>query len=101
MYASDRNTLLAHIKVALAGYVAEKFKYGVTTDGVASDFAAAMSYAHAMVWRFGMGANGFVGDFTALPKEQVSEGLKDKLNQETQALLRQAMTETEATLKAE
>ena len=101
MYSSDRDTLLAHIKVALAGYVSEKFQYGVTTDGVSADFANAMRYAHAMVWKFGMGGNGFIGDFTTIPKEQLSEGLKDKLNAETQALLKVALGEVEATLKDE
>ncbi|HVE14964.1 MAG TPA: AAA family ATPase, partial [Elusimicrobiota bacterium] len=101
IYSQDRNTYLAHIKVALAGYVAEKFKYGTTTDGVSSDFANAMRFAHMMVWRMGMGTNGFVGDFSVLPKEQVSEALKEKLNLETQQILKQAMTEVEATLKSE
>jgi cell division protease FtsH len=101
LYCSDRNALLAHGKVALAGYVSEKIKYGVTTDGVSSDFANAMTYAHAMVWKFGMGANGFVGDFTVIPKEQISEALKEKLNLETQAILKTAMAEVEATLGAE
>jgi len=54
-----------------------------------------------MVWRFGMGKSGFVGDFSVLPKEHVSEALKQKLNDETQAILHQALTEAEATLKAE
>ncbi|MBI4385985.1 MAG: AAA family ATPase [Elusimicrobia bacterium] len=101
LYSSDRNTLLAHVKVALSGYVSEKLKYGVTTDGVSADFANAMSYAHAMVWKYGMGTNGFVGDFTVIPKEQLSENLKEQLNRETQAILKTAMGEVEATLKAE
>ncbi len=101
MYSSDRNTLLAHIKVSLAGYVAERFQYGVTTDGVSADFKHAMEYAHTMVWRFGMGGNGFIGDFTVIPKEQLSETLKDKLNAETQGLLKTALVEVESTLKAE
>lgn len=101
MFSSDRATLMAHIKVALAGYVAEKFKYGVTTDGVSADFRHATQYAHAMVWQFGMGTSGFIGDLTAIPKDQLSEGLKEKLNMETQQLLREALAEVEKTLKAE
>src|SRR5581483_3199717 len=101
LYSSDRNTLFAHIKVALAGFASERFKYGVTTDGVSSDFANAMFYAHAMVWKFGMGSNGFVGDFTVIPKEQLSDALKEKLNMETQDVLKEALKEVEATLKAE
>jgi cell division protease FtsH len=101
MYSSDRNTMFAHVKVALAGYVSEKFKYGVTTDGVSSDFAAAMRYAHAMVWKFGMGEGGLIGDFTSLPKEQISESLKQQLNAETQIIMKRALAEVEKTLKAE
>lgn len=101
IFCFDRNTLMADIRMSLAGYVAEKFKYGVTTQGVSSDFASAMQLAHMMVWRFGMGANGFVGDFTSLPKDQISDSLKEKLNNETQQILKSAMVEVEKTLKAE
>src|SRR5277367_6591677 len=79
LYSSDARTLKAHIKVSLAGYVAERLKYGVTTDGVSADFTNAMTIAHSMVWRYGMGENGFVGDFTKIPKEQLSDNLKEKL----------------------
>ncbi len=101
MYSSDRHTLFAHIKVALAGYVSERLKYNVTTDGVASDFKNAMQLAHTMVWRFGMGTDGFVGDFSVIPQEQLSDNLKTALNDQTQALLRQAMREVETILSAE
>ena len=101
MYSSDRETLMAHIKVALAGYVAEKFKYGVTTDGVSADFQNATAIAHSMVWRFGMGNSGFIGDLTAIPKDQLSEGLKEKLNMETQVILRECLVSVEKTLKDE
>ena len=49
------------------------------------------------VW--GMGTNGFVGDYSAIPKEQLSDALKEKLNGETQKILKSAMTEVEKTLK--
>ncbi|MEI8191655.1 MAG: hypothetical protein WCI75_18230, partial [candidate division NC10 bacterium] len=101
IYSHDRNTWLAGVRVSLAGYVAEKLKYGVTTDGVSSDFKSAMMTAHTMVWRLGMGQSGFVGDFTELPKQHVSEALKEKLNDQTQQLLHQALADVEKTLKAE
>ena len=101
LYSSDAQTMFAHIKVSLAGYVAEKLKFSVTTDGVSADFANAMNIAHGMVWRLGMGGNGFVGDFTRIPKEQLSDKLKDKLNEETQQLLHRALTEVEGTLRDE
>ncbi|MBI5202536.1 MAG: AAA family ATPase [Elusimicrobia bacterium] len=101
LYSRDRNTYFANIKVSLAGYVAERFQYGVTTDGVSSDFANATAQAHAMVWKFGMSGDGMFGDFTVIPKEQLSESLKEKLNSETQAVLKKALAEVESTLKTE
>lgn len=101
LYSSDAKTLRAHIKVSLAGYVAEKQKFNTTTDGVSADFTNAMSIAHNMVWKFGMGENGFVGDYTRIPKDQLSDDLKGRLNDQTQKILHQCMMEVEQTLKAE
>ena len=101
LHTRDRNACMADIKVALGGYVAEKFKYGVTSSGVSSDFEVAMRMASLMVWRVGMGPDGFIGDFSAMPKEHVSEALKQVLNEQTQRVLRQALSEAERTLKAE
>jgi cell division protease FtsH len=107
LYSSDINTLRAHIRVSLAGFAAEKLKYGVTTTGVSSDFAAAMGIAHDMVWKFGMSGNGFIGDFSMIPAggttrgNQLSEALKEKLNMATQDLLHKALAEVEHTLKTE
>lgn len=101
LYSSDARTLRAHIKVALAGYAAERLQYGVTSDGVSADFANAMTIAHSMVWRYGMGGHGLIGDYTQIPKEQLSDSLKEKLNSATQALLQECLEEVEQTLKAE
>ncbi len=101
LYCDDAKTLFVDIKVSLAGYVAERLKFGTTTNGVSSDFASAMTIAHTMAWRLGMGGNGFVGDFTRIPITQLSDALKEKLNDATQALLHKALSEVEATLKAE
>ena len=101
LYSSDAKTLKAHIKVALAGYVSEKTKYGTTTDGVSSDFSNATRVAHNMVWRFGMAGAGLVGDFTQIPKEQLSEAVKEQLNAATQRLLSESLSEVEQTLTSE
>ncbi|MBR3628663.1 MAG: hypothetical protein IKN42_07495 [Elusimicrobia bacterium] len=42
-----------------------------------------MAIANAMVWNFGMGTRGLVGDFTAIPKDSMSSKLKEELNTET------------------
>ncbi|MBI5244650.1 MAG: AAA family ATPase [Elusimicrobia bacterium] len=101
IYSNDRNTWLASIKVSLGGYVSEKLKYGVTSDGVSSDFQGAMFHAHTMVWRLGMGTDGLVGDFKAVCPSYLSESLKDQLNEQTQVILHQSYVEVEAILKAE
>ncbi|HBT60507.1 MAG TPA: hypothetical protein DEB40_02020 [Elusimicrobia bacterium] len=99
LYTSDGHTLRAHIRVALGGYAAEKLKYGVTSNGVSSDFENAMQIAHTMIWSYGMG--GFVGDFTVIPHHQLSESLKEKLNMETNNLLQSCIKEVEETLRRE
>ncbi|MBI4377243.1 MAG: AAA family ATPase, partial [Elusimicrobia bacterium] len=101
LYTLDVDTLRAHIKVSLAGYVAEKLKYGVTSNGVSSDFANAMALAHSMAWQYGMGEEGMVGDFSMIPSEQLSDSLKEKLNAATQRILRECADEVEQTLRTE
>lgn len=101
LFSNDREHILANIKVSIAGYVAEKLKFGVTTNGVASDFKNAMAYAHTMVWKWGMGKNGFLGDYTEIPKEQISEELKNKLNLETNQIMKECVQEVEQLLKQE
>jgi cell division protease FtsH len=96
-----RDELYANVKMMLAGYVAEKIKYKVTSTGVSSDFRNAMRLAHAMVWNYGMGTNGFVGDFTSIPDAQISNDMKDKLNNEVQEILHRAATDVEKLLKSE
>jgi len=107
-YTANRDKILADIKVALGGYISEKIKYGVTSTGVAADFRNAMSNAHDMVWRYGMGTNGFVGDYSMLiaSKAQfgeghLSDGMKDSLNKETYNILNQCAKEVEEFLRRE
>jgi cell division protease FtsH len=101
LYTKTRDEIFANVKTALAGYVAEKIKYGVTSTGVGSDFQNAMGLAHAMVWNYGMGTNGFVGDFTIIPENQISNDIKDKLNLEVQEILHRASKDVEKFLKGE
>lgn len=100
-HSEDRETIMAGIETSLGGYAAEKLKYGSTTSGVSADFTNAMHRAHSMVWQLGMGTGGFIGDVTAIPKEQISDGLKDKLNMETQEILRECLNTVEKLLRKE
>ncbi|MBI4369238.1 MAG: AAA family ATPase [Elusimicrobia bacterium] len=100
-FTKSKEDLHASIKVALAGYVAEKIRFKVTSSGVASDFSSAMAIAHDMVWRYGMSRDGFFGDFTMIPKAQLSDSIKEKLNLESQHILNVAEQQTGEILKAE
>jgi ATP-dependent Zn protease len=101
IHAPDFDSVFSSIKVSLAGYVAERLKFKTSTVGVSSDFTAAMSMAHNMIWRLGMGESGLVGDYTHIPQHQLSDDMKKRLNDDTQKLLSRAMREVEHTLVSE
>jgi len=111
LFTSSRDRILANIKAALGGYVAEKLKCASTSDGVAADFHNAITQAHTMVWRLGMGTNGFIGDYEALLSswafrgagagDRLSDQTKNRLNQETQLILSQCVKDVEDLLRAE
>ncbi|MFH1190149.1 MAG: AAA family ATPase [Candidatus Omnitrophota bacterium] len=97
-HTKDKEKLLAEIKCALGGYVAEKLKFGTTTTGVTADFKHAMNVAHAMVWVVGMGDKGRMGDYTAIPENQLSEKVKEELNDETQRIFQECIKDVEKAL---
>lgn len=101
LFSHTRDKLLADIKVGIAGYAAEKMKFGVTSSGVADDFKNAMRIAHYMVWSLGMSDASFLGDYTAIPESQLSEDLKEKLNAETSKIFQTCLKEVEALLAKE
>ena len=100
-FTSNRDRLLANIKVSLGGFVAEKLRFGVTSDGVAVDFKQATEQAHSMVWKYGMGPHGHLGDYTVIPATQLSEATKEALNAETDKIFQQCYAEVEELLKKE
>ena len=104
MYTRSRDDLIGDIKVSLAGYLSERIKFGVTSTGASADFANALSVASAMVWQFGMGTSGLIGNYAITQNgfhSTLSEAFKKQLNDETQAILKQCEKETEAFLKKE
>ncbi|MCX5778862.1 MAG: AAA family ATPase [Elusimicrobia bacterium] len=101
LHTQNKQKMLADIIVALAGYATEKMKYGTTSSGVSGDFQQAMRVAHTMVWRLGMGTGGFVGDYSIIPENQISSNLKERLNNETIALLNECLGKVEVFLKQE
>lgn len=105
-YTQTRAELIADIKVSLAGFLAEKIKYGMTSTGASSDFANALARATAMVWEYGMGTSGIIGNYAITQNNQeihssLSEAYKKQLNDETQAILKQCEKETETFLRQE
>lgn len=101
LHTQNKEKLIADIIVSLAGYSAEKMKYGTTSTGVSSDFKKAMMIAHAMVWQFGMGDEGYIGDFTVIPKENMSTNLKEKLNNQTMSILNSCLQKVNECIKNE
>ncbi len=98
-FCSDKNKVLADIKVSLAGYAAEKIEYGVTTEGVSSDFSGAMWRAHNMVWRLGMGGSGLVGNFKQMDKTDLSSQLKQQLNDDVNNILQDSLKDVDQLLR--
>ena len=101
LHSANKDHLLANIKVSLASYVAETLKFGKTSSGVGgganSDFGNAMRIAQTMVWRYGMGKSGLIGDFymmtTGDGQPLISEKTKETLDQDVQDILQNCLKE--------
>jgi cell division protease FtsH len=70
----DRQSLVAHIKVATGGRAAEEVVYGDETTGAESDIRQATSLARNMVGRYGMSDE--IGFLSVLPQEEAAAGLR-------------------------
>ena len=103
LHSHSKEQLLSEIMISLGGYCAERLKYGTSTTGVGgsgtSDFAQTMKAAYVMAWKYGMGISGLVGDYTVVPAEQLSEEFRQRLNEDTDAILKSCLEDTEKTLK--
>ena len=103
LHFTNREHLLANIKVNVASFVAEKIKFGSTSSGVGggrgSDFDTATRIATAMVWQYGMGKSGLIGDFYAVTDAAghpvISEKTREILDDDVQAILRDCLKEVE------
>lgn len=100
----DQREALSQIKCLFGGYVAEKIKYGYSSAGVEQDFKNIMHVAYAMVYRWGMGESGFLGNFSALfltnrsTEPMVSEEVKAKLDTDVQKIIKKCKDEVEQVL---
>ena len=102
LHSYDRQHLLAEIKVCIASYCAERIKFKTTTTGVGggknSDFSKALELAHDMVWRYGMGESGFIGNFHIISPSSISEKTKEILDNDTQNILQTCVKEVDELL---
>jgi len=102
IFIPDKHKLLGEIKTCLGAYAAEKLKLGTTTAGVDGDFQKALYVAHNMVWRWGMGKSGIIGNFHAFKNaEFISESTKNRLDIDVQDILNTCLKEVEDLLRKE
>ncbi|OPX29646.1 MAG: hypothetical protein B1H08_03390 [Candidatus Omnitrophica bacterium 4484_171] len=102
IHIHNKEWFLANIKTALGSYVAEKTKFNTTSSGVDQDFSHALSLAHEMAWRWGMGKSGLVGNFYALAQNSsrpqainISDDTRKKLDEDTQEILKECLMDVE------
>ncbi len=105
-FIKDQNGLSNDIKISLGSYAAEKIKFGYTTAGVDMDFQNALGIAHNMVWRWGMGKSGLIGNFHTLIRRGVqsllmAEETKAKLDSDVQEILHTCLKEVTELLTKE
>ncbi len=93
----DKDSLLAHIKVATGGRAAEEVVYGDETTGAESDIRQATSLARNMVGRFGMSDE--IGFLAVLPQDdgagypgysEVSERTRQRIDDEMRVIVSKA-----------
>jgi cell division protease FtsH len=107
IHINTKDQLLAEIKTSLASYVAEKLKFGTTGSGVSADFEKAFKIAHNMVYRWGMGNSGIIGNFYAQGMyhpnsgHNISEYTKKELDLDVQKILNTCLKEVEDILTKE
>ena len=105
LHSHTKAHLLANIKVALAGYAAERMVFNTSTSGVTSDFEQAMAIAHTMVWKMGMGKK-YIGDWEMVANSRsgalhISESARTELNEEANGILQECLKEVENLLTKE
>ena len=107
IFIENQRQILEEIKICLGSYAAEKIQYGFTTVGVSNDFLNAYYYAHNMVWSWGMGKSGVIGNIHAVDFYRwqnvslISEEMKARLDNDTQDILQNSLREVEELLRQE
>lgn len=107
LHSSNKEHLLANIKVSIASYAAETIKFGSTSSGVGggrgSDFDTAMHIARSMVYSYGMGKTGLIGDFMSTNgvygQPHIAQRTQEILDNDVQDILQTCMKEVHETLE--
>jgi cell division protease FtsH len=102
IFIHDQSHLVNQIKVCVGSYAAEQLKLKLTTSGVDSDFSTALHIAHNMVWRWGMGKSGLIGNFDAVSVVQKpSYEMTNRLDNDVQELMQSCLKEVKEVLLRE
>lgn len=100
LFVKDREALLGEIKICMGGYDAEKIKFGSTSSGVGGDFSTATKIMHSMVWQWGMGKSGLIGNFDEKVKLGQLSGLSaDTLSKDENAILEDCLGDVDSLLR--
>jgi len=110
LHTRNRTMILANIKTCLGSYAAERIKFSTTSNGVSSDFQNALFQAHDMVWCWGMGKSGILGNYEALASRisgwslakkdsLISERMKEQLDADAQTILQECLKEVDELLQ--
>jgi len=96
----DKESLLGEIKISLGGYDAEKIKFGTTSSGVGSDFDKATKLIYNMVWRWGMGRSGLIGNFDEKQGGRLtSASIAETLNKDENTILEECLGDIDNLLR--
>jgi cell division protease FtsH len=106
IHIHNRDQYMANIKVNLAAYAAEQIKYGTTGSGVSSDFRTAMNLAYRMVWHWGMGKSGYLGNMEEVrsysssyfSESYISQKTRETLDADVQEILQTCLNEAKEVL---
>jgi len=101
-YSHNREYFLAQIKISIASYVAEEMMFQSTSSGVGggpgADFHTALDIARQMVWSYGMGKSGYIGDYRT-SGGYVSDKIKEVLEEDVQDILQTCLKEVREILQ--
>ena len=108
-HSYNKEYFLAQIKISIASYVAEQMTYGGNSSsgvggGPGADFNTALSIARRMVWAFGMGKSGYIGDYLTTGvhhysgSNMVSNEIREVLERDVQDILQSCLKDVKEIL---